>query len=120
MNRFAIPLLALILPAPAAAQIAGRPAPEPAFRANPFVDDGRMAGPSVRDDMRQVRRNIDRYREIGALSAREARQLRRESRRIQAAALRYGRDGLSGSERDELANRSQALRSALPRPRTAH
>lgn len=122
MSRFAGPffvLAALALAAPAAAQIAGRPVPEPAFRTNPFVDDGRMPGPSTRAEMRQVRRNIEQYRESGIISRREARQLRRESRRIEAAALRYGRDGLSGSERAELAVRSQALRSTLPRPRAA-
>lgn len=121
MHRFAGPLTAitcLALAAPAAAQIAGRPAPEPVFRASPFVDDRRMAGPSIHDEMRQVRRNIERARNNGFISRREARHLRRESQRIQAAAVRYGHDGLSGSERDELTVRSQALRGAVAGPST--
>ncbi len=118
MRRFAGPLFflaAFALAAPAAAQIAGRPPREPVFRGNPFVDDGRMPGPGIRAEMGQVRRNIERARNNGFITRREARQLRRETRRIESAALRYARDGLSGAERDELAVRTQAVRGAASR-----
>jgi hypothetical protein len=118
MRRFAGPLFvfaAFTLATPAAAQIAGRPAPEPVFRGNPFVDDGRMPGPGIGAELRQVRQNIERARDNGFISRREARQLRRETWRIESAAIRYASDGLSGSERDELAVRTQAVRGATSR-----
>ena len=67
--------------------------------------------PFVERELREARREIDRRRDNGELSRREARELRRESRRIDSLAQRYGRDGLSDSERRELEMHAQALRS---------
>ncbi|MFL9840538.1 hypothetical protein ABS767_06140 [Sphingomonas sp. ST-64] len=98
-------IAALLVTAPAVAQIrdpagsnAGWPAPRPAL-------------PGVARDLRQVDRSIRDARDAGQLSRREARELRRESRRIAALEARYARDGLSQSERDGLAARIAALRS---------
>lgn len=122
MRRFVGPLFvfaAFALAAPATAQIVGRAPAEPVFLGNPFVDDGRMPGPGIHAEMSQVRRNITRARDNGFISRREARQLRRETRRIESAAARYARDGLSGAERDELAVRTQAVRGAASRASAA-
>jgi hypothetical protein len=115
--RLALPTLLLALAAPASAQIAGNPDPIPTPRRTLFFDDGRLPGPGTSNEMRQVRRTIERARERGLITHREARELRRESRRIEASSYRYGRDGLSRSEHDELAARTQALRSQVTRPR---
>ena len=51
-----------------------------------------------------------------ALSRGEARRLEREARAIGRLARRYGRDGLSPSERAELENRAHYLRDSIGRP----
>jgi len=62
-------------------------------------------------DLRKVHRDIDRRRDNGELTKREARQLRREAAMIARLADRYGRDGLSASESRELDMHAQTLRS---------
>jgi len=71
----------------------------------------RTSDPVVERELRAARRDIDRRRKNGELSRREARELRRESRRIEGLAQRYARDGLSDSERDQLELHAHALRS---------
>jgi hypothetical protein len=65
---------------------------------------------AYRTDLRAARRHIDRRRRSGELSRREARQLRREVAMIATLAHRYGRDGLSESERRELDMHAQTVR----------
>jgi hypothetical protein len=64
-------------------------------------------------DLRKARRDIDRRQENGELSAREARELRREAAVIASLADRYGRGGLSDPELRELEVHAQALRSQV-------
>lgn len=95
----------LVIAAPAVAQIrdpagsnAGWPAPRPAL-------------PGVARELHAVDRSIRAARDAEKLSRREARELRRERRRIAALEERYARDGLSESERAGLQARIAALRS---------
>jgi hypothetical protein len=117
--RRLIPLLALALAAtgPASARIAGSHPSTPSPRINAFIGDSRLPGPGIGRELRDIRGRIDRGRETGDLSRRDARQLRREARLIGRLADRYGRDGLSPFERNELDIRTQALRSSVSRPR---
>jgi hypothetical protein len=102
--------------APAGARIAGKhPRPEVPV-ANPFPEH-RPAGPSVGSDVRDIRKRVERARDNGVISRREARQLKREARLIGGLERRYGRDGLSQSERKELEARASYLRDAVNRPR---
>ena len=102
---------------PAAAQIVGRPVYEPVAPPNPFIGwDSRLPGPSARSESRGLRRRIERARERGTITRREARQLKREARQIGTLARRYGRDGLSEPERAELATRAQLIRAAVDNP----
>ena len=98
-------IVAAVIATPAAAQIrdpagsnAGWPAPRPAL-------------PGVAREVHQVDRSIREARDADKLSRKEARELRRESRRIAALEERYSRDGLSESERAGLQTRIEALRS---------
>lgn len=95
----------LIIAAPATAQIrdpsgsnAGWPAPRPAL-------------PGVARELHHLDRSIRDARDAEKLSRKEARELRRESRRIAALEERYARDGLSETERAGLQARIEALRS---------
>lgn len=111
---FCLPLL--ILAAPAGAQIAGKHDYGPVPVASPFLPDSRLPAPPLGKDLRDIDRSIDRARERGALSGREARQLEREARAIGRLARLYGRDGISPSERAELEARAAYLRGAVNRP----
>jgi hypothetical protein len=123
MRRPAFPFLALLAltaaAAPAAAQIAGKREYGPVPASSPFLPDSRLPGPGIGREVRDLEGRIDRARESGALSRGEARRLDREARAIGRLADRYGRDGLSPSERAELENRSNYLRDAIGRPRPA-
>lgn len=114
----ALPLVvaALGAAAPADAQIVGRRTYDPMPAASPFLPDSRLPGPSVWDEVEDVRGDIRVARRNGWLTRREARRLDREARRIAHAAARYGRDGLSEAERRELRSRSEAVRSVITRP----
>jgi hypothetical protein len=70
----------------------------------------------VAHDLREARRSIERRRDNGELSRREARQLRREARLITRLSYRYGHDGLSASERRELTLRANVLRAQAAAP----
>ena len=72
---------------------------------------GRTGDSTFGRDLREARREIDRRRENGELTRREARQLRREVAMISTLAQRYGRDGLSDSERRELDMHAQTVRT---------
>ncbi len=109
-------LFACSVAAPAEAGIVGRPPSQPAPRSDPFIGDSWLPGPGTDRDVRDIRRRVDRARDSGTLSRREARRLNREARRIDRLAERYGRDGLSPSERAELEARALYLRGALSRP----
>ncbi|HEX8240327.1 MAG TPA: hypothetical protein VF574_11365 [Allosphingosinicella sp.] len=118
MRRFALPALALLaLAAPAAAQIAGKRDYGPVPVSSPFLPDSRLPGPGIGRELRDIEGRIDRARDRGDLTRREARGLEREARAIDRLAERYGRDGLSPSERAELENRARYLRDAVNRPR---
>lgn len=98
-------IAAAMIAVPAAAQIrdpagsnAGWPAPRPAL-------------PGVARELNQVDRSIRDARDADKLSRKEARELRRESRRIAALEERYARNGLTESERAGLQARLEALRS---------
>jgi hypothetical protein len=110
-------LLALILAAPAGAQIAGKHDYGPVPAANPFLPDSRLPSPPVGKALNDIGRRIDDARDGGRLSPREARQLDREARALGHLARLYGRDGLSPSERAELEARANYLRDAVNRPR---
>ena len=107
----------LLLASPAAAQFVGRPVYDPVPVAGPYLGDSSPAGPGIGRELRDVRRRIERARESGELTRREARQLRREARLIDQAAERYGHGGLSASERRELENRARVLRDGLAKAR---
>lgn len=119
MRRPAVFVALLCLAAPAGAQIAGRHDGGPAPRPNLFVDDGRMPSPGPGRELRDARRQIDRARERGSISRREAKALRREARLIGRLADRYGSDGLSAAEQRELSTRTGALRGSATRPAQA-
>jgi hypothetical protein len=114
-----LPLLlaALSLAAPAGAQIVGRTVYEPVGVADPFLGNGVQPAPSTRDELRDIDRRIDSGRASGAISRREARQLRREARAIARLDRVYRQSGLSISERAELQARTLALHSVVSRPR---
>ena len=107
--------LFLALPlAPASASIVERRVPrqvEP--RVDPFLSDSSLRGPGIGREIRHVRNRIERAREGGVISRREARRMRREARAIERLAYIYGRDGLSASEQRELEARSRILESSV-------
>jgi hypothetical protein len=112
-------LLAFALATPASAQIAGKRDYGPVARANPFLPDSRLPAPPLGKELRDIDRSIDRARDGGRISGREARRLDREARAIGRLARRYGRDGLSPSERAELEVRTAYLSDSVNRPRRA-
>lgn len=119
MVRFAFPVIAVvaILASPAGAQIAGKRDYGRVPVASPFLEDSRLPGPRVGRQLRDIDKRIERARDSGRLSGREARRLERESRAIGRLARFYARDGLSPSERAELENRTHYLRDSVHRPK---
>jgi hypothetical protein len=113
---FASSLVALAA-APAAAQIAGKRDYGPIPPSSPFLADSRLPGPGIGKELREIDRRIDRARDSGLLSGREARRLEREARAVGRLARVYGRDGLSPSERSELEARAAYLRDSVGKPR---
>ena len=110
-------LLPLILAAPASTQFVGKHDYGPVGISNPFIGDSRQPSPDIWRDLHNVRQDISAARDAGALSGRQAHQLKRESYRIEQAAARYAEDGLSRAEQDELENRNRYLRDAVKRGR---
>jgi len=71
------------------------------FAGGPVGRDSRLPAPPIGRDLRNARERIDRARESGALSRREARQLKQEARLSPASPAVTARDGLSASEKRE-------------------
>jgi len=111
--RVLIAAAALLAVAPASAQIAPRHDYGPVGRSDPFLGDGRLPGPGVGRELRDVRGKIRDARESGQITRREARRLDRETRRVGLVARRYGRDGLSASEARFIEARLLALRGSV-------
>lgn len=110
--------LCMAAPASAGFSSSGHYGSVPSPRAPVFVEV--PADPAVRWGADEVRERIHDAREAGAISRREARQLRREAGVLSGHAELYGRDGLSDSERDELDTRALYLMDAAnPRPAPA-
>lgn len=99
-------------PPPQGARVLGGIAESPGSRRVPGPIELRVepGGGSFDRDLREARRTVDRRRKAGELTRREARQLRREIAVIGSLADRYGRDGLSASERRELQMHTQTVR----------
>ncbi len=108
----ASPLL-LLLAIPAQAQIAGHRDYGPSPIAGHFLPDSRLPGAGMGREVARLRDRIERARETGLISRREARRLDREVRLIGGIARRYARDGVSPSERRELESRSRIVESAI-------
>lgn len=113
MRATTLTCLLLAAASPSSAQIAGTHRYDPAPAASPFLPDSRLAGPGIGREVAHMRRRIDRARDAGLISRREARRLDREARLIRSMAYRFARDGLSASERRELESRSRALDGAI-------
>ena len=113
MRRALLVLAALSLAAPAGAQIVGRNDYGHVGRGSPFLPDSSFGIPGLGRELRDISGDIRDARESGQLSRAEARQLRRDARRLGFAGRRYGRDGISASERAELHARALALRAAV-------
>ena len=98
-----LPLLALLIPAAAAAQPphVGGIAYEP------------HRGPSFGRQVDRIDDRIDRARDRGQISRRDARGLEREARQIDRLRHRYAHGGLSEAERRELQARIHYLSDAL-------
>ncbi|HEY0130175.1 MAG TPA: hypothetical protein VGB57_02135, partial [Allosphingosinicella sp.] len=77
----------------------------------------RLPGPALGKQLRDIDKRIDRARESGRLSGRDARRLEREARAIGRLARVYGQGGLSPSERAELEARANVLRESVGKPR---
>lgn len=117
MIRTALPALLLFgLAGPAGAQIAGKHDYGHIPVSSPFLPDSRLPAPPIGKELRDIDRRIDRARDSGTLTGREARRLERENRAIGRLARVYARDGLSPSERAELEARARYLRDAVGRP----
>ncbi|MEA3016629.1 MAG: hypothetical protein QOI38_1351 [Sphingomonadales bacterium] len=118
------PLAMALTAVPASAQIVGRHDYGPVGQGNPFIGDSSFGWPGVRRDMRDIRDRISDGRESGQLSQGEARQLRRDARRLAIVSRAYRRDGLSASEAHALHAWALALQSRVnaarlvDRPRT--
>ncbi|MGZ8282911.1 MAG: hypothetical protein ACXWUN_08170 [Allosphingosinicella sp.] len=121
MIRRAALCLILLTPGvatPAASQIVGSRHYPPVSVSNPFLPDSRMPGPAVWQEAQFLHRRIDRARDGGLISQREARRLHRETRGIVYRARHYGRDGMSDSERAELAAQARIVSDAVALPRS--
>jgi hypothetical protein len=108
-------LAAITCAAPAQAQIVGRPDYGAVGRADPFLGSGFAPGPGIGGEVRHIRERIGQARAAGLITRGEARRLDREARLIARLGHRYGRDGLSGSERGELERRAAVLRGRIGR-----
>jgi hypothetical protein len=112
-SLFLSSIACLAVSAPAGAQFVGRPTYAPVAVANPFLPDSRLPGPGVWREVDFLHDRIDRARDSGLISRREARRLSRETNRIAYRAFTYERDGLSSSEQAELTSRARAVESAI-------
>jgi len=117
MRSIAAAVILLAMPLAAQAQIAPR---QPGGARLPGLIEVRASprDPVAEREVRDARRDIERRRDNGELTKREARRLRREADRIDALSDRYARDGLSAAERSELQLHAQVFANrADPPPR---
>lgn len=91
---------------PAAAQFVTQPGP-PRTGVPPIAGGIAAAGPAREVD--RARGRIEDARDDRRLSRREARRYRREATAIDGLGERFGRDGLSAGERQELELRARVL-----------
>ncbi|WP_313434008.1 hypothetical protein [Novosphingobium sp.] len=102
----ALPLL--LAASGAAAHIVGPPAPRPS--SPPYGDAGQKDDEArYRLDLREVDKVIREGRETGRFSKQDAKGLRRERQQIESLAQRYGDDGMSPREAEELYMRERVL-----------
>ncbi|KQU48131.1 hypothetical protein ASG67_12375 [Sphingomonas sp. Leaf339] len=92
--------------------------PPPNSWSSPRLPVERAAGPTINDEVADVRQRVDTARDNGALSKREARGLRRETASVGLLASMYGENGLSDAERRELDGRMQVVRDNVVITRT--
>lgn len=105
----------LLIAAGAEAHIVGPPAPQP--KNPPYRDIQQKAEAGrYRLDLRNVDRAIRDGRESGRLSKQDAKKLRKERQQIDSLARRYGSDGLSPQEAQELYMREKVLESQARLP----
>lgn len=106
MKRYAVPLTALLgLPTVAPAQFA---------QVGPPADIAVMPNQLSRAaDRRDIRHAIRAAQRAGDISPAQARSLRREDAAIGSLGERFGKDGLSLSEEQELQVRTEALRGMV-------
>lgn len=111
--------VAALAAAPVPAQIVGRHDYGPVGRGNPFIGDSSFGWPGFGRDVRDIRGRIRDGRESGQLSRAEARQLRRDTRRLAVAGRAYRRDGISTSEAHALQAWALALQARVNAARLA-
>jgi hypothetical protein len=85
----------------------------PTVAVEPFPPDSRLRGPSVWAEIDFLHRRINRARNAGLITRREARRLHREADAIALHAWAYRAHGFSASERTELANRARIVSDAV-------
>jgi hypothetical protein len=122
MRVLAVAVVAVVVTAtPASAQLS-RAMRDYSGTSAPIRGDIRLPAPvnptvarstTVSREVRDIREQVDAGRASGQLSRREARALRREGHRIEAASRRYASGGYSDAELAMLRSRSEALRSAV-------
>ena len=106
-------VVALGVAAPVGAQIAGRHDYGPVGGGDPFIGDSSFGYPGGGREARDIRGRIRDGVASGQLSRSEARELRRDTRRLGRAARIYRRDGLSASEARALSAWALALRGRI-------
>lgn len=109
MRRLAILILASTVAAPAGAQIAGRHDYGDVRVPERLGDDGRLARPDPGLEARDIRADIRRLRDSGAISRHEARRLSREARIIG----RLGNGSLTASAARSIDAQLLALRAQV-------
>ena len=119
------PIAVAVAAAPAPAQIVGSREYGPVSPGNPFIGDSSFGWPGIGRELRDIRGRIRDGRETGQLSRGEARQLRRDARRLALVGRAYRQDGISASEAQALHGWALALQSRVSaarlladRPRT--
>ncbi len=119
MRSLAVALLALALPTAAQAALT-REGPPPRSGAPGIGKVETVVSPAgVGRELHEAREAIDRRRDSGELSKREARALRREAHRIARAQEWYARDGLDESELQALRLSAETLRYRAQTPTPA-
>ena len=119
MRTIAAVMFVLALPTMAQARFRSEPVPDTGYHPPRIEGRTTSGGAQASRELDRARSDIKRRRDSGELTRGEARQLRREARRIEAMSQRYGRDGLSEFERRELEIRVNELRARTATGRAA-